>query len=133
MFLCFQTLHTYFFLTDTFSSVASFYLSNDLVGCIYLSNGEVFISTDHQSWVPAHADGEQTVTKLRPAAVGSSSRGSSGPACDKQLHWGKPNRPSNNVSDRAQHSGVFLHLHSIKERARNNNFPSGIWDPTHGL
>lgn len=40
-------------LTDTFSSVASFQVSNDLVGWIYLNICQVFISTDHQSWVPA--------------------------------------------------------------------------------
>lgn len=64
VFACFIRL---LFLTDTFSSVASFHLSNDLLECIYLNIWKVFISTDHQSWVPAHMYREQKITKLRIA------------------------------------------------------------------
>lgn len=67
MFLCLHALYAYFFLTDTFSFVASFHLSNDLVGRICLNTWEAFISTDHQSWGPARTYGEQKITKLRTA------------------------------------------------------------------
>ena len=87
LFACFIHL---LFLTDTFSSAASFHLSNDLVGCIYLNTWKLFISTDHQSWVPAQIN---VSSELRD--VGSNSQCTSEPACSKAS--GSAHKPSPTV------------------------------------
>lgn len=67
MFLCFACMIHLLVLTDTFSSVASFQVSNGLVGWIYLNICQVFISTDHQSWAPCSNHWAQNCLTLVPA------------------------------------------------------------------
>lgn len=80
VFACFICL---LFLTDTFSFGACSHLRNELVGCSSLNIWEIFVSTDHQPWVPASMCGSRKWLRSELHNVGSSSQCSSEPASYK--------------------------------------------------